>query len=189
MLKSFSLIMFICLLGVSQGLVQHSTIDKGDVQLNLAMVQFTAVNGNKTANLDQFEAYAQQASARNVSLLVFPELSLDGYSIYSELHILELAEPVNGPSMERVQQIAQQYEINIAYGYMELGEANDCKQVFPPFQNNIYDSFAIISSTGELLVNYRKTHLAPGAEVTRLQIIYANSDPFAFRSIFSLVVV
>lgn len=88
---------------------------------------------------------AQQAAGRGAELLLCPEMSTTGYHIGAGTH--RLAEPCDGPTAQRIEGIARQSGIAIAYGYPE--RAGDA----------VYNAVQAIGADGTRLANYRKTHL------------------------------
>ncbi|MFC7340963.1 carbon-nitrogen hydrolase family protein [Saccharopolyspora griseoalba] len=88
---------------------------------------------------------ARTAAEAGARLLVCPEMSITGYNIAGD--IPELAEPADGPIAQRVSSIAAEAGIAITYGYPERnGE-------------DVHNTAALVSATGERLASYRKTHL------------------------------
>jgi 5-aminopentanamidase len=69
-------------------------------------------------NLERLEAVAPLAAAQGAHLLAFPELYLSGYIVTPEL-ARRLAEPVDGPSLQRVAATARRHGLAIACPYPE----------------------------------------------------------------------
>jgi 5-aminopentanamidase len=101
-------------------------------------------------NLETLESAATLAQSYGAQLLALPELFLSGYIVYPEV-VAELAEPMNGPSLQRVGAIAQAHQLAIVCPYAEVAEVGG--------QHAFYDAIALFGSEGSLLKNYRKTHL------------------------------
>ncbi len=111
----------------------------------LALYQGEPAFADKAANLATVERISRAARLAGARLVVFPELFLTGYNIVTQAH--NLAEPVDGPMIERVRAIAREEGIAIAAGYPERdGET-------------LYNSAALIDETGEIAAHYRKIHL------------------------------
>jgi predicted amidohydrolase len=126
--------------------------------LRIALYQGQQPVGNAAAvkeNLDKLEEMAREAKLHHAKLICFPELYLTGYSLDPEL-VKKLAEKVDGPSLTKVREIAKTYSISVIIPYPELDESSG-KKLY-------YDSIALIGENGELLENYRKTHLFGKAE-------------------------
>ena len=81
-------------------------------------------------NLERLETVCGLAAAQGVQLLAFPELYLSGYIVTPEL-ARRLAEPVDGPSLQRVAAAARREwhnETNLFVGVSSLCEecAREC---------------------------------------------------------------
>jgi predicted amidohydrolase len=121
--------------------------------LRVALWQGTGAAGTPeavAANLDRMEKVAMIAAGHGAQLLAFPELYLSGYMITPEL-ARTLAEPVNGPSLQRVASIAHRHGMAVACPYPE--------RAIVAAEEHFYDAIALFGAHGELLRNYRKTHL------------------------------
>jgi predicted amidohydrolase len=114
-------------------------------RLKLAVVQMDCVPGDVAANLARAEALLAAAAAQGAHLAVLPELCTTGYFIGERL--AELAEPVPGPTTERLGAVAARHGLYVAAGIAERGE------------DGFYDSAALIGADGRLLGCYRKVHL------------------------------
>jgi len=115
--------------------------------LNVAMYQCASVFGNKEANLKQMSKVAQEAASKGIQLLIFPELYLIGYTEFNQSEFATLPEPLNGPSLQIVQKIAQMNNISISYGFVEVD------------QGDLFDTDVLVDNNGEMILSYRKTHL------------------------------
>lgn len=117
---------------------------------------------NKEANLQKYLRFIDEAAAKGVQLLVFPECSLQGY-LYHLNHALteeeftyhyENAEPIPGPSTERIIAKAREHNMVVIYGMIEdPGIAG---------HTTLYNSAVAVGPDGVIGV-YRKVH-APGDE-------------------------
>lgn len=92
-------------------------------------------------------ADALDAARRGVELLVYPEMSLTGYSIGAAA-IRDRAQLRDGPMLSAVASIAKEHRIALCVGYAEAGDGD-----------TIYNAVAVIDASGELAHHYRKTHL------------------------------
>lgn len=121
--------------------------------LRLAIWQGTGIAATLEAvneNLERLDQVAALAAAQQVQLLAFPELYLSGYIVTPEL-ARQLAEPVDGPSLQRVAQAARTHRLAIACPYPERAQVGS--------EERFYDAIALFDADGTLLRNYRKTHL------------------------------
>lgn len=111
----------------------------------IGLVEMESIVGDTEGNLNKILAKAKEAAEQGVSILCFPEMSLQGYS---PVDAKALAEPLNTKNMERLQECAQDFNISLLIGMAEYGESFS-----KPFL-----SHAVIEPRGEIQV-YRKTHL------------------------------
>ncbi|MBU5628050.1 carbon-nitrogen hydrolase family protein [Oscillibacter sp. MSJ-2] len=123
--------------------------------INIAVVNFNALWGNKQQNLSRIIEYTDIAGKNGVEMIVFPETALSGYDDDSahidrgeKMHTV-LAETIPGPSTDVLTEIAQRYGIYIIFGMPER-DLNDAKK--------IYNSAAILYPDGKV-DSYRKLHL------------------------------
>ncbi len=107
------------------------------------------------ANLTRLETVAEDAAGHGVQLLSFPELYITGYALNPPL-VKELAESVDGLSMQRVAATAKANKLGIICPYPEKAGKSG--------ETVYYDSIAMFGPDGELLLNYRKVHLFGQAE-------------------------
>ena len=89
-------------------------------KIRLALAQISSKRENKDENLAKFEKITQKAKEQGADLVIFPELSLTGYVVRDQLY--ELAEPIPGPSVHRVEEIAKKTNMHIIFGMPELSE-------------------------------------------------------------------
>lgn len=108
---------------------------------------------DKEANLRILDEYAKKAVEAGASLVVTPEGYLEGYvgnTKFSEgltmERYLEIGEPIDGPYVLRLKELATRHGIYLAVGFAE--RRND----------RIYNTVALLSPEGELLGRYSKSH-------------------------------
>ena len=113
----------------------------------IALAQIECKKADKKANIQKMENYAKKAKKENAALIIFPELSLTGYTIRDRIY--ELAEPIPGPAVDSVEKIARKESIYIVFGMPELSEKA---------QAVIYNTSVLIGPKG-YIGKYRKMHL------------------------------
>jgi beta-ureidopropionase len=127
----------------------------GDVTLTVAGLRIMPERWNKAANLEKFERYAREAAARGADLALAPEGFLEGYVANVKANpgvardkYFAVAEPIDGPSLRRVGDLARELRIHLGIGFAErrAGEA--------------YNSFAVFAPSGEVVLHYSKAHNA-----------------------------
>jgi len=90
--------------------------------LRVASVQMQSLAGDKHTNLATLETFVAQAAEQDVQLIIFPECCITGYWFLRNLtarQLAELAEPIDGKSVERLARLARQYNITIGAGLVE----------------------------------------------------------------------
>lgn len=119
--------------------------------MRIAALQMRAAAGDVEANLDRIALAARDACDAGAGLLVAPELALTGYGAGEAMRAL--SEPVSGPQVQRLLEIACQTGIAIVAGFAER-DADD-----------FYNSAVFVDPQGQTII-YRKSHLYGGYERT-----------------------
>jgi deaminated glutathione amidase len=116
-------------------------------QMIASAIQITAVDGEKDAAIEKMLGLIDLAGSRGSELCVLPELwtglGFSGPDIYREI-----AEPIPGPVTELLSEKARKYGMYISGSMYE--DAGD---------GVYYNALPLISPDGNILGNYRKTHL------------------------------
>jgi predicted amidohydrolase len=111
--------------------------------MKIGFIQSNPVFGQVNANLDKIKKLIVKHKA---ALLVLPELCTTGYNFISKKEVQQLAEPVNGPSINALKQISLKTGTALVAGFAEKAG------------KKIFNSAALIKPTGQVEI-YRKTHL------------------------------
>jgi 5-aminopentanamidase len=122
--------------------------------LRIALFQGENDAGTPTAvadNLARMEEVVALAAGYDCQLCAFPECFNTGYALGREECEL-LAEPCDGRTVQLARKLSTQHEVAIVLPYVERAESGA-----------LHDSVAV-TADGELLANYRKTHLYGDAE-------------------------
>ncbi|MBP1861325.1 carbon-nitrogen hydrolase family protein [Rhizobium herbae] len=112
--------------------------------ITLAALQMKSESGDVAANLARIGQAAKDAAARGASLLITPELGLTGYGAGDIIR--DLAEPANGPLLQRLQAISEETGVAIIAGFAERAESM------------IFNSAAYVDGSTTPVV-YRKSNL------------------------------
>lgn len=112
--------------------------------MKAAVAQIRARPGDVAANLATIDQATGAAAAAGAELIVFPELATTGYGAGPAIR--ELAEPPDGPQLQRLAAIADAHGLALVAGFPE----RDGDQV--------YNALAFLRAGAAPLV-YRKTHL------------------------------
>ena len=132
--------------------------------VRVAAAQFEPVQGNKRANIEKIQRFAEQAAQQGVQLLVCPECCITGYWFLRRLSRDELdclAEPVfTGPSSLALAEMASRHGITIGAGLVEAGE-----------DGWFYNTYVVAMPGGGMrrhrkLQAFENEHIASGAEFT-----------------------
>lgn len=134
-----------------------------------AVVNMTAVWGDKQANIEAMEKYIVEAGEKGVDILVFPETILTGYEwkqpkddpYYQESGVamqVALAETVPGPTTNYLSEYAEKYGMYIILGMTEK-EDEPIYDMTDGGVEKVYNSAAILYPDGKI-ESYQKMHRA-----------------------------
>lgn len=105
---------------------------------------------DKESNLRKLDRFTREAAAKGANVVVTPEGFLDGYvgndRDLDKKRYFDTAEPMDGPSLRRVRDLARELKIYLAIGFPELRGAQ------------VYNSVAIFGPDGSVVSRYSKTH-------------------------------
>ncbi len=128
--------------------------------MRICVVQTDIVWEDKTANMRRYEAYFKEAASYGAELIVFPEMSLTGFSMDSAL-----AESCDGKTCAYFGRMALQYGLNCVFGYTERCDDKVCNRL------------AVADQNGRVLRRYTKMHpFGPGGELA----LTAGDEPVCF---------
>lgn len=117
--------------------------------IRVGTAQFEARDGDKAYNLDAITRLAARAKVDGAELVCFHECSIGGYTYLETLdreQLTAVAEAVpDGPSIERLVEIARDIGISIGAGLIEREEGR------------LYNTFAVVSPEG-FVAKHRKIH-------------------------------
>ena len=96
--------------------------------MRIGAVTLCSRRGEKQANLDRIVCYGERAAERGCRLVIFPEFSVNGpwvtYDPDADLSVLERdAEPIPGPTTDRLTAEARRLDITFGVGIAERGLA------------------------------------------------------------------
>jgi predicted amidohydrolase len=117
--------------------------------LRVAAVQMNS-GDDKAANVAQAEALIERAAQAGAQIIALPELWT--YLGPTEGNIPN-AEPIPGPTIDRLAALARRYHITLHCGSMlERADQND-------HDARPYNTAAVLDHNGQLIAKYRKIHL------------------------------
>jgi predicted amidohydrolase len=76
--------------------------------------------GQQEAAIQNMEKWIQRAAGQGAELALFAELNVSGY--FLDPSVAKVAEAVPGPSTEKIVQLAERYQMHIAFGLIEREE-------------------------------------------------------------------
>ena len=115
------------------------------MKLNLGVAQMYPRLGDVAANVEKHLALIEQAVSRQVDLLVFPELSLTGYSVQDMVHEVALAPSATHPLFGQL--VEASLALDLVVGFVEEDE-----------RARFYTSAAYLSG-GQIVHVHRKVYL------------------------------
>ena len=88
------------------------------MKFNVGLAQITPALGDVPANLKKHLDYARLARARGVDLLIFPELSLTGYSLGDQAFDVAIRATAGDPTFDRL--LAASEELDLVFSFVEV---------------------------------------------------------------------
>jgi predicted amidohydrolase len=132
--------------------------------IRVAAVQFQHAPGDKLKNLETIRRFVEQAAAREVEIIAFPECCISGYwrlRNLSRQELEDLAEPCfDGPACQALMELSRRHGMTVGAGLVERDG-----------DGRLYNSFVVAMPDGNF-ARHRKLHvfvsehLSPGEEYT-----------------------
>lgn len=116
-------------------------------RINVALAQISCKIGNKEHNMNKMKQKIEEARKTDANIIIFPELSLTGYSTRDLAY--KLAEPVPGPSVNPLEEIAKKENMYVVFGMTERSEKAHAV---------LYNTAVLLGPKG-FIGKYRKMHL------------------------------
>jgi len=116
-------------------------------KISIALAQIKCDLGNKERNIEKMKNYVKKASEQGAQLIVFPEMSLTGYTVRDLVY--ELAEPVPGESTAELEKVTKAKGVYMIFGMPERSEKSG---------DVIYNTAVLLGPEG-YIGKYRKMHL------------------------------
>jgi predicted amidohydrolase len=131
-------------------------------RLRLALCQIKTKAWDVAGNVQRTMDALEEAAAQGAQLAVTPECVFHGYGFGenredTRKRQLEIAEPLDGPRISAVRELAAKTGMHIVLGFAERAPGDI-----------IHNSAAIISASGEILDVYRKVHCRTGEHIDHL---------------------
>jgi protein N-terminal amidase len=117
--------------------------------LKALLCQISPFHKDKKKTIDRVRASLKMYSEKSkLDIVLFPEIAFPGYNFKNHEDALPHAVEVNqGLDFDFAREIATRLKAYVGFGYIEKAE------------EGLYNSAAVVDREGNLVVNYRKTHL------------------------------
>ncbi len=116
-------------------------------KIKVALAQISCKRGDKAENIRKIEREVTKAKQQGAELVIFPELSVTGYTMRDQIY--ELAETIPGHSTTVLEKLAKKTGTYIVFGMPELSEKT---------QATIYNAAVLVCPQG-FIGKYRKMYL------------------------------
>jgi len=116
-------------------------------KFKVALAQISCKRGDKAENIKTIESRVTKAKQQGADLVIFPELSLTGYTMRDQIY--ELAETIPGHSTTVLEKVAKKTGAYIIFGMPELSEKT---------QATVYNAAVLVGPDG-FIGKYRKMYL------------------------------
>ena len=130
-------------------------------QIKATAISIKPKKWDKVGNADKVEMYFRRAAKERPDLIVTTEGVLEGYVVMDVLEgrrsaqdALEIAEPIDGPYIQRFQRLARKLGTCLCFGFAErIGD-------------DVFNTAVFIDSEGEISGKYHKVQLAEGTHAS-----------------------
>jgi len=139
-------------------------------QVKIALAQISCKVGDKASNISKMASYITKARKQKADLIVFPELSLTGYTVRDRTY--ELAETIPGPSTQKIEKLAKQNNMHIIYGMMEKSAK----------ANGVVYNTSVLTAPNGTIGQYRKMHLPTHSIFEEKRYFRHGYEPIVFST-------
>ncbi|MEZ6071572.1 MAG: carbon-nitrogen hydrolase family protein [Pirellulales bacterium] len=139
----------------------------GHASLRVASVSFVPLKWDKDANARRIEELVREAARQGARLVITPEGALEGYVVNEVIdaddqaekdaltaRFQALAEPIDGPYVRRIAQLADELDVYIILGVLLRGD-----------EATTYNTAVLLDPEGKVAGRYNKTHFHQGYDV------------------------
>ncbi len=126
--------------------------------VKVAAISIKPEKWDKAANADKMEAFFVEAAKEQPQVILTTEGVLEGYVVMEVIEdketaerLLDIAEPIDGPYVQRFQRLAEKLGICLCFGFAER------------IADEAYNCAVFIDHNGDICGKYHKTQLAEGA--------------------------
>jgi predicted amidohydrolase len=125
--------------------------------IKVAAISMKPTKWDKAGNADKLEALFVEAATDHPQVIVAPEGMFDGYPVMDVIRqpqlaekMFAIAEPMDGPYIQRFQRLARRLKVCLCFGFAEL------------VADEIYNCGVFIDHQGAISGKYHKTQFAEG---------------------------
>ncbi len=129
---------------ITLSLAQETATDRSEKMVRIAVCQTFCIDSDREGNFRRIEYALESAAKQGAQLACFPETAILGW-VNPEAH--ELADPIPGPTAERIAELARKHKLMICIGLAE--KAGD----------KLYDSVILVGPDGKILSKHRKINI------------------------------
>jgi len=108
--------------------------------MKIALVQYSPVWENKSASMEKLKSLLAQTDA--IDLLIFPEMTLTGFTMKSN----DFAEELEGESYIFFSSLAKEKKCSVLFGMIEKGKKKN------------FNTLVHLNNQGKIISTYRKIH-------------------------------
>ena len=127
-------------------------------EVKITAISLKPEKWNKAANADKLEAFFVEAARQGPQLILTTEGVLEGYGIMdviegrrSPQELLDIAEPIDGPYIQRFRRLAKTLRTCLCFGFAER------------IEDEAYNCAVVLDHEGQICGKYHKVQLAEGA--------------------------
>ena len=125
--------------------------------VRVAAISLKPSKWDKAANADKMEAFFSEAAKEEPRVILTTEGVLEGYIVMDVIYhpekaeaMVQIAEPIDGPYIQRFQRLAKTLKTCLCFGFAER------------IGNDVYNCAVFIDHTGDICGRYHKTQLSEG---------------------------
>ncbi len=139
-----------------------NSVDKNDKTVRIASIMYKPVKWAKETNKTVLDKKIREAKQKGAKIIVTTEGALEGYVVNEVINSTgekrqrltdefnDLAEPIDGKYVHYFQKLANELDVYIILGFLELEK------------NATYNTSVVLNPDGIITGKYRKTHFAQG---------------------------
>lgn len=116
-------------------------------KIRIALAQISCKRADKRENIRKIDSTVKQAKQQGADLIIFPELTLTGYTLRDQIY--DMAETIPGVSTTAIERISKKTNTYIVFGMPELSTKT---------QATIYNTAVLVGPKG-IIGKYQKMYL------------------------------